>query len=174
MAVEAQRKEKGLRLKVEAAQAETLAEQKRTRRNLYFAEVNMSRLAGAAGDVVRQAELLGHWRTPDDRFAIVSPGRCRGGMAAPAPIMGSAPPAARVRGRLLERPGNRARLEVVIADASGVIRGLGIGRASDGAQGAPGIRWSGYLAAFDPSEQYTAYAVLGDGHSACRLRGSAE
>jgi hypothetical protein len=109
-----------------------------------------------------------------DHFTIVPPGRCRGGMAAPAPIMGSTPPAARVRGRVLERPESRAPLEVVIADAAGVIRGLGIGRASDGAQRALGIRWSGYLAAFDPSEQYTGYAVLGDGRSACRLRGSAE
>jgi hypothetical protein len=108
-----------------------------------------------------------------DHFTIVPPGRCRGEMAAPAPIMGSTPPAARVRGRVLDRPASRAPLEVVIADAAGVIRGLGIGRVSDGAKGAHGTRWSGYLAAFDPTVQYAAYAVLADGHRVCRLSGSA-
>lgn len=105
-----------------------------------------------------------------DHFAVVPGERCSGHMAAPVLLPEAEPPAARVGGRLLDQRAERAPVEIVIADAAGVIRGLGIGRrAAGGAQDAADIPWSGYVAEFVPSERYTAYALLADGHGACPL-----
>jgi hypothetical protein len=63
---------------------------------------------------------------------------------------------------------------LVLADRSGVIRGL-----ADFASVPPyqragprddALAWTGFVADYDPAERYTAYAVLGDGRSACPLR----
>jgi hypothetical protein len=104
-----------------------------------------------------------------DRFGVVSATRCQGSMARPVRLEGAVPRAARVRGWTGRAP--RGQL-VVISDAAGIIRGLGsevrgVGPVRDAAGRS---RWVGYVTPFDPSERYTAYVVLSDGHSACPLK----
>ena len=82
--------------------------------------------------------------------------------------------AAAVAGWLARAPERVAPAFVVLVDASGVIRGLADFAAVAPYQ-QPGrpedvLAWTGFVADYDPAQRYAAYAVLGDGQSACPLR----
>ncbi len=106
------------------------------------------------------------------RFSVVSPDRCQGAMGRPTPLSDAAAPAARVGGWARDGE-NRVPSLVVITDEAGIIRGLGtpapLPAAAKG--GSDRFPWSGYLAEFDASGHYSAYALLPDGRSACPLGG---
>jgi hypothetical protein len=106
-----------------------------------------------------------------ERFALVPMARCRGEMQAPAPLAGAAPPAARIHGWARDVQAQRAASWVVVADEAGQIRGLGSALPETPAaeRHFGRDRWSGYLAPFEASRRYTAFAVLADGRSACPL-----
>jgi len=56
----------------------------------------------------------------------------------------------------------------VLVDSKGIVRGLGEERPAAGIAAA-GRHWDGVIATFAPHERYSAWAVLRDGRSACRL-----
>ena len=63
---------------------------------------------------------------------------------------------------------------VAITDSAGTVRGLGSFTRTRDARWSGGIqrhRWRGFIADFDASERYRAYAVVTEGALACRLRG---
>jgi hypothetical protein len=108
-------------------------------------------------------------------FEIAPLNRCRGAMkiAKRTAGTGSATPVA--VGWVLDAVGNRTPRYLAIADSAGVIRGLGnlkpSGRLPRGVE--RGTPWSGYISEYDVGERYTAYGVLADGRSACRLQRAA-
>jgi hypothetical protein len=108
--------------------------------------------------------------TLGERFALVPSARCRGAMSAPILLADTLPPAAEVGGSARGETDEDSPPFVVITDASGTIRGLGRNLAVPGGPLASRFRWSGYVAGFDPSQRYNAYAVVDDGASACPLR----
>ena len=112
-----------------------------------------------------------------DRLAVVPSKRCLGSMRKAKLFGAPARGAATIRGWVEDASGKRPSL-VVVTDRASIIRGLGRVQGPGGmlpvlSSGRPDrIKWSGYLASFDPSESYVAYAAHLDARSACRLGGT--
>jgi hypothetical protein len=112
----------------------------------------------------------------DERFVHAPASRCTGAIQTVRKLPARKGPAAEVYGRGRDHSGDRAPSPILIADAAGIIRGLGRttpplhlhGRA--GAAGeAAGAPWVGFIDGFDDSARYVAHGVLADGRSVCRL-----
>lgn len=99
------------------------------------------------------------------RFAAA--GRCRGGIAAIAPVPADGGRAARARGWAWDTVRGAAPRKIVLTDRAGRVVGYGLsGFPNPG--GAPGSGWRGH-AATAPGAAVTAYALLDGERLACRL-----
>ena len=105
-----------------------------------------------------------------ERFAMAEP--CAGAVDRVRAI-GSVGAAA-VSGWIVRPTGWEALRFVVLADEGGVVRGIADSASVPPryASGLGGKRlgWTGFIADYDPSMRYSAYAVLGDGSTSCLLR----
>jgi hypothetical protein len=106
------------------------------------------------------------------RERFVEAGTCSGRFAGTRAIPTTVPPAAEVRGSVVLTTEFPAPDFVVLADDAGVIHGLGDFAAAPpqpGGAHTETVAWAGFIVAYRPSSRYTAYAVLTEGGSACRL-----
>ena len=105
-----------------------------------------------------------------ERFAPAPPCVGRTERRRELPLLG----AAALSGWLAPPPGRESPAFVVMVDGSGVIRGLADFESAppfEAPSAGGGARaWTGFVADADPAQRYAAYAVLGDGRSACPLR----
>ncbi len=106
------------------------------------------------------------------RARFVEVGNCTGRFAGTRPVPSAVPPAAEVRRAAVLTTELPAPRFVVLTDDAGVIHGLGDFAAAPpqfGEARSETAAWAGFIAAYRPADRYTAYAVLADGRSACRL-----
>jgi hypothetical protein len=106
------------------------------------------------------------------RARFVEVGRCSGRFAGTRPVPSAVPPAAEVRGSVVLTTESPAPDFIVLTDDAGMIHGLG-DLAAAPPQPADArtetAAWAGFIAPYRPSDRYTAYAVLAESRSACRL-----
>lgn len=108
----------------------------------------------------------------DTRFVHAPDTRCSGVIRVFREIPTRGEPGAQVFGGAWDVSENKAPASIVLTDSAGVIRGLGIFSPYAGPgpkEAATGSLWVGFVAGFDRSGPYTAYGVLDDGRTVCRL-----
>src|SRR5262245_8017291 len=106
-----------------------------------------------------------------ERFAEA--GSCPGALERARPVSAGGGTVIEVWGWLGAEAARSEPAFVVVADRAGVIRGLA-DFAAAGSRREPGrVGWSGFVAEYDRTEDYSAWAVSADGRTACRLVGGA-
>ena len=111
-----------------------------------------------------------------ERFESARPARCRGSLRA---VWGSpVPGVARVEGWVGDTAKGRAPRSVLIADAAGIVRGLGevVGRSvkplgDEAAPAAHGVFWIGYVTDYRQGGPHTAWGLLDEGRVCPFARG---
>ena len=107
-----------------------------------------------------------------DGFVEAPPERCKGRMDVATPIDVRSGSAAMVRGAAWDVSEDETPSFVAITDAEGIIKGLGsfLRILDEDVSTDRGWPWRGFIADFEPSQRYAAYAVLSEERVACPLR----